>query len=129
MTGPETPLERARVVLGRYAENDPTVDEGCLAAALADLIREHEILADAFRDRDMVYGRLLGEHEQMRATWIDPERLERLTAFPTINIRPMDGVSMAGDRWIITGGYSAPGRRIEYARTFPEALAIAEARR
>ena len=58
---------------------------------------------------------------------IDPDRLEALTIHPPISITPMRGVSMAGDRWIVSGGCG--GRGVDYARTFPEALKIAEAHR
>ena len=58
---------------------------------------------------------------------IDPARLEALTTHPPISITPMRGVSMAGDRWIVSGGHG--GRGVVYARTFPEALTIAEAHR
>ena len=58
---------------------------------------------------------------------IDPARVEALTTHPPISITPMRGVSMAGDRWIVSGGHG--GRGVNYARSFPEALAIAEAHR
>lgn len=73
---------------------------------------------------------LMDEVERLTAElegWIDPARLEALTIHPPISIIPMQGVSMAGDRWIVTGGHG--GRGVNYARTFPEALAIAEAHR
>lgn len=101
---PQVAAELARIALDRYDDGlIEDSDTGTLAAALADLIAECE-------------------------RRIDPERLEALTVHPAISIVPMHGVSMAGDRWIITGG-GQRGRRVDYARTFPEALAIAESRR
>lgn len=120
-TPPKIPIERAREVMaqwnadGTWREANALVLPGevdDLADALEALIREHDALTAAFWERE---------------DWIDPERMEALTIHPPISIQPMRGVSMAGDRWIVSGGCG--GRGVHYARTFPEALKIAEAHR
>lgn len=95
------PIERAReVVAMRWVEH----------------VLDPQVAVEALRG-------LLAECERR----IDPDRLEALTIHPPISITPMRGVSMAGDRWIVSGGCG--GRGVDYARTFPEALKIAEAHR
>lgn len=131
-TAPKLPIERAREVMATWnadgtwreanALNLPgEVDD--LADALEALIREHEtLLIGLSRQLASAEAALIA-----REDWIDPTRVEALTIHPPISITPMRGVSMAGDRWIVSGGCG--GRGVDYARTFPEALKIAEAHR